>query len=231
MNLSIRLHKIADFVAEGGTMADIGTDHGHLPVYLLQKKKKERAIAMDVRSGPLSRAQQAIAMCELTDKIETRLSDGLEALKPEEADTIVIAGMGGALIQKILAEGKHMWDSVSQWVLSPQSEIKETRYWLENNGFCIKKEDMVVDSGKYYVIMDVIRGSMHYEHDCEYTYGQYLLKTKNPVLKEFLEIEQRKMQNIRIRLADTTEEVRQARLKKLVAEEKILRDALKYFEE
>ncbi|MDO5410379.1 MAG: class I SAM-dependent methyltransferase [Lachnospiraceae bacterium] len=206
MNLSLRLQKIADFVPEGGSVADIGTDHAHLPIYLVQSLKNKNAIAMDVRPGPLSRAEQAITMCRLSDKIETRLSDGLTALKPGEADTVVIAGMGGALIQKILEEGRHVWDSVTDWILSPQSEIYETRHWLEDHGFAIRKEDMVLDSGKYYVVMHVTRGAMHYTEEYEYIYGRELIQHKNPVLKAFLEQEQRKLLLVKQRIQENLEE-------------------------
>lgn len=200
MNLSLRLQKIADFVPDGEVMADVGTDHGHLPIYLVSSHKVKRAIAMDVRSGPLSRAEQAIRICGLQEQIQVRLSDGLAALLPGEAETVVIAGMGGALIQKIIGEGKHMWDSVGRWILSPQSEIGETRHWLERHGFSIEKEAMVLDAGKYYVIMDVTRGFMHFKRECEYTYGEYLIHTGDSVLKEYLELEIKKTQDIKQKL-------------------------------
>lgn len=196
MNLSLRLQKIADFVPDGGIMADVGTDHGHLPIYLVSSHKNKGAIAMDVRPGPLSRAEQAIKMYGLQEQIQVRLADGLAALKPGEADTVVIAGMGGALIQKILGEGAHMWDNVGHWILSPQSEIGDTRHWLEQHGFSIEKEEMVLDAGKYYVIMDVVRGPMHYEQEYEYTYGKYLIDGKHPVLKTYLEQELEKVQGL-----------------------------------
>lgn len=177
-------------------MADVGTDHGHLPIHLVASHKVERAIAMDVRPGPLSRAEHAIQHHGLQARIQVRLADGLAALRPGEADTVVIAGMGGALIQKILGEGEHMWDSVRHWILSPQSEIGETRHWLEQHGFSIRKEDMVLDGGKYYVIMDAIRGMMHYSQEYEYTYGEFLIRTGNPVLKAYLELEREKIQEL-----------------------------------
>ena len=196
MNLSIRLQTIADMVPAGAKMADIGTDHGHLPICLVQSGKIRHAVAMDVGEGPLSRAQHAIRQCHLTKHIETRLSDGAAGLMPGEVDTIVIAGMGGALIQKIMGEGRHMWDSVSHWIISPQSEQGETRHWLEQNGFCIAGEDMVLDGGKYYVIMDVIRGKMCYQYEYEYTYGSELIRSRHPVLQEYLKKEQEKMREL-----------------------------------
>lgn len=211
MKLSLRLQKIADFVPDGGIVADVGTDHGHLPIYLVSLHKNTGAIAMDVRSGPLSRAKQAICQYRLQEQIEVRLADGLAALKPGEADTVVIAGMGGALIQKILGEGKHMWDSVGHWILSPQSEIYETRHWLEYHGFSIVREEMLLDGGKYYVIFDVVRGSMHYEQEYEYAYGKYLIDQKHPVLKAYLEQEMQKIQNLTGRLMRNQKEMEAAK--------------------
>lgn len=226
MNLSIRLKKIADFVPDGGVMADVGTDHGHLPIYLVSSHKNKGAIAMDVRPGPLSRAEQAVRMCGLQDQIELRLADGLGALKPGEADTVVIAGMGGALIQKILGEGRHMWGSVKHWILSPQSEIGDTRHWLEKHGFSIQKEDMVLDAGKYYVIMDVTRGTMHYSREYEYTYGQYLIGNHNPVLKAFLEQERTKLQILREKLKEQVSARSRERLSEIDSEEEQVLAAL-----
>ncbi|MGN0294274.1 MAG: tRNA (adenine(22)-N(1))-methyltransferase [Lachnospiraceae bacterium] len=226
MNLSPRLKKIADFVPDGGVMADVGTDHGHLPIYLVSLHKVTGAIAMDVRPGPLSRAQQAVTVHGLQDRIELRLADGLAALKPGEADTVVIAGMGGPLIRKILEEGKHMWDNVGHWILSPQSEIGETRHWLEEHGFSILKEDMVLDAGKYYVIMDVARGFMHYDQEYEYVYGRELIRGDHPVLRDFLEQERTKLHELRRRIGDRDSERSLARMAELDREEQLLQGAL-----
>ena len=97
MQLSLRLSAIAGLVTRGNRLVDVGCDHGYLPVALYLDGKIPKAIAMDVRKGPLSRAQEHISQYGLNTYIETRLSDGLEALKPGEGDTLVIAGMGGPL--------------------------------------------------------------------------------------------------------------------------------------
>ena len=157
MKLSERLELVLSFVEPGESAADVGTDHGHVPVELVRRAIVKKAVAMDVRKGPLSRATENIALAGLADKIETRLSDGVAKLQPGEADSVVIAGMGGELIIKILENGRHMWDSVKQWVLSPQSEIFKVRRWLFENGFVIRKEDMVLEDGKFYTVMDVRR--------------------------------------------------------------------------
>lgn len=124
MKLSKRLETIASFIPEGSKVADIGTDHGYIPIHLVQEGKATHAIAMDVRTGPLCRAQSHIAEAGLSDMIEVRLSDGLLKLEKDEADCVVIAGMGGELMIHILEEGRHLWDYIPNWVLSPQSELQ-----------------------------------------------------------------------------------------------------------
>ena len=109
----------------------------------------KRALAMDVRKGPLSRAEESVAMAGLENRIETRLSDGLEKLSPGEAEAVVIAGMGGELMIHILEQGRHMWDSVGQWILSPQSEIPKMRKWLWDNGFRWKKKRWSLRTGNF----------------------------------------------------------------------------------
>ncbi len=186
--------------------ADVGTDHGHVPVELVRRTIVKKAVAMDVRKGPLSRATENIALAGLADKIETRLSDGVAKLQPGEADSVVIAGMGGELIIKILENGRHMWDSVKQWVLSPQSEIFKVRRWLFENGFVIRKEDMVLEDGKFYTVMDVRREKdadsegktvdpdvLSLSEDSRMLYGDYLIQTKNPVLLTYLKEEEAKL--------------------------------------
>ena len=116
MQLSLRLSAIADLVTEGNRLVDVGCDHGYLPVYLIQQKKIPSAIAMDVRKGPLSRAQEHIRQYGLEEYIQTRLSDGLKGLKAGEGDTLVIAGMGGPLMERILTDGRSVRNSFSELI-------------------------------------------------------------------------------------------------------------------
>lgn len=195
MKLSERLELVLSFVEHGESAADVGTDHGHVPVELVRRNIVKKAVAMDVRKGPLSRATENIALAGLSGQIETRLSDGVAKMMPGEADSVVIAGMGGELIIKILENGRHMWDSVSQWVLSPQSEIFKVRRWLLENGFVIRKEDMVLEDGKFYTVMDVRRGEAEAATltDAGALYGDYLIRAKNPVLLTYLKEEEAKL--------------------------------------
>lgn len=196
MRLSKRLYAVASFVRKGSLAADIGTDHGYIPIYLAEEGICERIIAMDIRKGPLMRATENIRRQGLEKKIEVRLSDGFAALKPGEADTIIIAGMGGELIIHILEEGRHLWESLSEMVLSPQSESGKVREYLDRQGFFIDREEMVLDEGKFYPVMLVKKGQMTYENQAQYLYGKRLIEEKNPVLAVFLEKESERMNKI-----------------------------------
>lgn len=181
-------------VTPGNILADVGTDHGYVPISLVQRKKIPKAIAMDVNKGPLQRAQEHIQEFQLEDYIETRLSDGVAKLKVGEADTILIAGMGGELVIHILTEGKEVCRSAKELVLQPQSELEKVRKFLRDNQYKIIDEDMVIEDGKYYPMLKVIPVEEDAFWDtipeeaipvC-YKYGPLLLKNGNPSLRKFL---------------------------------------------
>ena len=131
MQISRRLQAI------GSRLADVGTDHGYVPIYLMQSKRIVFAVASDVRPGPLARAKQNIEEAGLSDYIEVRLSDGLAALKKGEADTILIAGMGGPLMERILQERLETACAAAELILQPQSEIPAFRRFLAKAGLCV----------------------------------------------------------------------------------------------
>lgn len=190
MQLSIRLTAVAGLARDAIRLADIGTDHGYVPIFLAQQGKLQAALAMDVNKGPLLRAQENIRRYGLESIIQTRLSDGAKQLLPGEVDTVVIAGMGGALTMKILEESREVLQSVERFVLQPQSEIHLVRRYLHENGFCICAEDMVRDEGKYYPMMLACHGIQEKWDEREYRFGKYLLQEKNVCLWEFLNKEQ-----------------------------------------
>mgnify|MGYP000034245510 CR=1 FL=1 len=109
---------MASMVTTGGILADIGTDHAYVPIALVQRQKIKGAIAMDINEGPLARAQEHIRAARLEEYIQTRLSDGAEALLPNEADSILIAGMGGELILHILTEGESVCSTAKELICS-----------------------------------------------------------------------------------------------------------------
>ena len=158
LRLSERLKLVASFVPEGSRVADIGTDHGYVPIYLAETGKIKSALAMDVRKGPLARADEHIEEYrrdagDAAISIETRLSNGLEKLHAGEADTVIIAGMGGELEISILENGKQLWGSIPHWIFSPQSDLEKFRRYLKKNGFFIEDEAMILDEGKFYTVL------------------------------------------------------------------------------
>lgn len=186
MELSKRLQAVADLVSKGVTVADVGTDHGYIPIYLCKTNRCPSAIAMDVNKGPLLRAKAHIAEYGLQELIGTRQSDGVQKLTPGEFECVVIAGMGGALTVRILTEGEAVFRSLKEFVLQPQSELWKVRQYLSENGYVIVQEDMVLEDGKYYPMMKVLNGSSSAYDMVELRYGRELLEQKHPVLKDFL---------------------------------------------
>ncbi|MCD7735981.1 MAG: class I SAM-dependent methyltransferase [Lachnospiraceae bacterium] len=159
MQLSRRLLAVAGMVTPGYVLADIGTDHAYIPIYLIENKRISHAIAADINEGPLARAKAHIQEHGLEYRIETRLSDGLSAFLPGEAQSIVLAGMGGALTIRILQDGMERLESAElpELILQPQSEISQVRAYLQDSGWSIVQEDMVFEDGKYYPMMKVKR--------------------------------------------------------------------------
>lgn len=186
MELSKRLQAVADLVSSGLTVADVGTDHGYIPIYLVEIGKCAKAFAMDVNEGPILRAQDHIMEHGLNEQIETRLSDGVKGLQVGECDAVVIAGMGGALTVKILEEGQAVFQNLKEFILQPQSELYKVREFLVSQGYCVIQEEMVKEDGKFYPMMKVIRRESEEYSTVELRYGKLLLTEKHPILKEFL---------------------------------------------
>lgn len=190
VKISNRLMTAAALVTQGYTLADVGTDHGYIPIYLLQQKKIPAAIAMDINEGPLERAKEHIALYGLQAYIQTRLSDGVAALKPGEVEAVLIAGMGGGLVMHILKDGEKICQSAKELILQPQSEIEHVREFLREEGYTILAEDMVYEDGKFYPMMKVqYQGENVEELKLSDLYGGLLLQNRHPVLKTFLEKE------------------------------------------
>ena len=185
MILSKRLRCVASLVTRGNRLADVGTDHAFVPIFLIEEGVIPSAIAMDVNPGPLERAAEHIRMYGMTDRIETRLCDGLEALGENEADTIVLAGMGGALTVRILSQRKDLCREVRELILQPQSEIDSVRRYLEHSGWMIENERMVFEDGKYYPMMRCVPGAMLL-NTAQERYGPCLMKERGDVWIAFL---------------------------------------------
>lgn len=193
--LSERLKAVADMVTKGNVVADIGTDHGYVPIYLVKNHICNQAYAMDINEGPLEMAEKNIYLEGLSDKITTVLSDGMEQMADSTAETVIIAGMGGDLIVDILSRGEHI-KGIKELILSPHKRVDLVRKYLIENHWKIIRENMVFDAGKYYTMIQAQRGEDTEYNDVELIYGKYLLKNKNKILRKFLEKENKKFSYI-----------------------------------
>lgn len=233
-DLSPRLQAVAGLVTDGYRLADIGTDHAYVPIWLVKTGRIPGAVAADINKSPLQRAAEHISASGLDSQIETRLSDGFSALSRGEVQSAVLAGMGGGLMIRILKEGSRVVECLEECILQPQSEIEKVRAFLLEEGFLFLEEDMVADDGKYYPMMKVKpwRGKPETEKEKngsekggnqiwteeELRYGKLLLEQRNPVLREFLERERCIKQQILSRL-ETEDSGRIRERRKTVKEE------------
>lgn len=231
MQLSLRLKTVADSVTGGNRVADVGCDHAYIAIHLAENNIAPRVVAMDVNKGPLSKARENIEVRGLEDRIETRLSDGLARLNPGEADTVVIAGMGGALMVRILIEGESALKGVKELILQPQSEIFLVRRHLHTNGYRIESEKMVKEDDKYYIIIKALKDPVKESYDQElfYLYGKQLLESGSPLVEEYLLREERLKEQVEESLRDTDTAGSNKRLEVIRRDLALIHAALNYF--
>ena len=226
MEISKRLKIVSDMVLFD-TVADIGTDHGYVPIYLSQKGKIKKAIACDINKGPLENAEKNIARYGFSDIISVRLSNGLEKINPFEVETIVIAGMGGMLITEILEKSLDVTKSSKQLVLQPQLDVYCVRKAVHKLGFKIVLEEMIFEDGIYYNILSCEKGIEKYNFEFEYLFGKVLIEKKSEVLKEFIENKIKLNNKIIENLKNAKTENSEAKLKTLNEENKVCLEVCK----
>lgn len=197
VKLSKRLMTVSDFIKDNSFILDIGCDHALLDIYLYQKKNNLQIIASDIRKAPLENAKNNINRYGLTEKIETRLGDGLEVID-DRVDTIIITGMGGKTIIDILSN-KEKLVNVKNIVLSPNSDYYEVRKAITNLGYIIDNETIVKDKGIYYLIISFVKGNKKYKN-YELLLGPILIKfndkTKNEYFKYLVTKKEEILKNI-----------------------------------
>lgn len=229
IQLSKRLLAAAGMVTKGNIVADIGCDHAYTSIYLCQAGIAPKVIAMDVNKGPLKGARAHVEEAGLSSQIDIRLSDGLQRLVPGEADSVLLCGMGGLLMIKILSDYPEATSSVKELILQPQSEIGEVRRYLHKQGYEITEEHMLKEDGKFYVMMRAVPCArpQSYETECDYVYGKLLLEEKNEVLNEFLCREHRLRSDVLAALKDQETENARARKESLNREFSLIEEARK----
>ncbi len=215
--LTERLYKIAELVRENSRLADIGTDHAYLPVYLVNTGKIDFAIASDIGEGPLERAKAVVEEYLAKEKVDIRLGSGLDTVEKGEVDTAVIAGMGGTLISEILESSKHLAQDI-ELILQPMTADDELREYLIENNFRITKEVLAKEGEKIYNIMVARFGETEEYTDAEIYIGKLL--REDIYFPEYLKRRINKLKNAieGIEKAENPDRDKLERLKKLLLE-------------
>lgn len=219
INLSKRLKSIADFVLDDQNthgVIDVGCDHALLDIYLLENKSTLKVIASDVKEGPLKRARENIYKYGLLDKIKLYLSDGLSFME-EDIDTIVISGMGADTIVDIFQRGKEQITNVKKIIISSNGKYPKVRESISKLGFKIDKEKIVLEDGKYYIIIKFIKGEECYSSK-ELYFGPYLLQNKNEMFSKYYQ----NMLNEKRKILEALPESNTTKRSKLETEIKLL---------
>ncbi len=209
---SERLLKIASFIDEGERVADIGTDHGYLPIFLRKSGKCPFVIASDIREKPLNSAKANVKKAGI-DGIDFRLCDGLSAVMEDEVDAVIIAGMGGECIASILQNSNLTRGSGKHFVLQPMNSPEELRRFLCTEGYTLKNECAVRDGGRIYTVMNVYSAPDNEAHGEDFFYTGRL----NPLLecdRDFLEKQHKRLKSCADELEHTQKKDEFLRAKK-----------------
>ena len=227
MEISQRLRIVGDFVTQK-TVADIGTDHAYVPIYLHKKGNVEKVIACDINKKPLQKAQQNIKLHHAENKIITRLGNGLQPLQPYEVDSIVISGMGGMLMIELMEQSQNIIKTVKELILCPHLDVTAVRKYLHNIGYVITDEKMIQEWDNFYTILRAIPGIQKYDKEIEYIFGSILLEKKDAVLKEYIINEKIRLKKIKQHLYDKRTEQSQKRLQQIEEYKKAIEEAEKW---
>ena len=181
-----RLLSALPYLTQGGTVADIGTDHAYLPIEILRRGIACRAVACDVNPGPIESAKRNITDAGMSDRIDTLLTDGLHGVEAFHPTDVVIFGMGGELIVKILSEAPWIKNGGIGLILQPMSHAEILRGWLLENGFSIKGETLSFEDQYYQTVYAVFTGCAEDYSEEELFFGKLILNGNSPYLFDFL---------------------------------------------
>ena len=173
---------IAGLVPQSSVVCDIGTDHGYVAIYLAKKGTAQKVIAADIKQGPLMQAEKNVRLFDVENKVETRLSDGFSAIKQDEADTCIIAGMGGETIASILENEK----GCKYFILQMQTAHRHLRQYLLTHGYVIEEEAICREGSKMYCALRAKRGCSSKFTETELEIGPYLIKNTPPLFYDYV---------------------------------------------
>ncbi|MDO5718965.1 MAG: class I SAM-dependent methyltransferase [Tissierellia bacterium] len=225
---SERLKCILSLIKDEEIIADIGTDHGLLPLMLLEKNSIKKIYATDISSKSLEKLFEKIGD-QNTDRLEIRVTDGLKGLENPYPDLAVIAGMGSRLIIKILDSSSNILKNIKTFIFQPNTKVDELRVYLHENGFSIEEEKTIVEEGRYYNIIRAIHGIEKYDKESFYKYGKILLENKDLATREYLESELRRYYSLESKI-DNIDIKAEGRSREIRNEIEIIKEALNYYE-
>lgn len=192
-----RLKLLADKVPICDVAADIGTDHAYVPIYLIQQGICKKAIASDVKIGPVKMADKNINLYNMNNQIETRLGNGLDTIAENEADTIIIAGMGGTLLTELLNANKQKACKASALILQPMNDLDVVRKWLYDNKFDIYDEELTAEGEKIYCVISAKYDCIDKQYDdFQLHVGEKLIKKNDPLLLKYCEMKVRQIEKV-----------------------------------
>ncbi|MBQ3489344.1 MAG: SAM-dependent methyltransferase [Clostridia bacterium] len=199
MKLDARLLAVASLVRKGAYLADVGTDHAYLPVYLAECGRISGAVASDIHKGPLISADKNIREAGFSDRIQTLLTDGLQGIEKYPITDIAIAGMGGLMIRNILEKAHFLRrEQTPHLILQPMQHIPELRRYLGEQGFSVQEEKQALAEGKFYqIILAVYDGTVREYTETELLLGKYNIEHKKENKENFLILCERQLEILR----------------------------------
>lgn len=222
MELSKRLKRIAEHVDKCESVADIGTDHGYIPIYLVKEGICKKAIASDINKGPIEKAKVNVAFEGVSNKIKCLLGPGLNPLKVGEVNGVILAGMGGNLTRDILLADMEKVKKYDFIILQPAQNPEVLREFLYKNDYEIIDEDLIKDEGRFYELFKVKYNKnsekLVFEDELEYEVSPLLREKNHPLFKEFIEEKINRCETI---LSFIKEDTEAAKKRKSDLEEKI----------
>ena len=210
IKLSKRLTVAAELCREGSFIADVGTDHAYLPIYLAQKGRIRGGVVSDINKGPIDRARAHIAEHGLSDVLTPQLCDGLSALSQFAPEDVFILGMGGELIARIISDAPFLKDTRIRLILQPMTHPELLRGYLAKNGFSIREERLVKEDKIYQIMLAEYSGETEEYTRLELMFGKQNIAERSPLLFELLErtkqVLSERIKGKRLASADTSEE-------------------------
>ena len=222
MELSKRLKRIAEHVDKCESVADIGTDHGYIPIYLVKEGICKKAIASDINKGPIEKAKVNVAFEGVSNKVKCLLGPGLNPLKVGKVNGVILAGMGGNLTRDILLADMDKVKKYDFIILQPAQNPEVLREFLYKNDYEIIDEDLIKDEGRFYELFKVKYNEnsekLVFEDELEYEVSPLLREKGHPLFKKFIEEKINRCETI---LSFIKEDTEAAKKRKSDLEEKI----------